>query len=100
MNDQAMTGAAASGCEAAEQTGAAMQTSFASLIDVLRHQAALQPDARAYVFLSDAGEEESVLTFSQLERRAGTLAADLARRSQPGERALLVFPPGLDFLVA
>ncbi len=100
MNDQAMTGTAASGCEAAEQTGAAVQTSFASLIDVLRHQAALQPDARAYLFLSDAGAEESVLTFSQLERRAGALAADLAGRSQPGERALLIFPPGLDFIVA
>ena len=77
-----------------------MQTQFESLGDVLRHQAASQPDARAYVFLTDAGGEESVLTFSQLDRMAGAIAADLARRSQPGDRALLVFSPGLDFIVA
>jgi acyl-CoA synthetase (AMP-forming)/AMP-acid ligase II len=77
-----------------------MQARCESLGDVLRHQAASRPDARAYVFLTDAGGEESVLTFSQLDRQARTIAADLARRAEPGERALLVFSPGLDFIVA
>ena len=55
---------------------------------------------RAYVFLSDRGREEASLTFSELERRAYALAAQLVGRGQRGERALLMFPPGLDFIVA
>jgi acyl-CoA synthetase (AMP-forming)/AMP-acid ligase II len=70
-----------------------MEARFESLGDMLRHQAASQPDARAYAFLTDAGGEESVLTFLQLDRQAQAIAADLARRAQPGERALLVFSP-------
>src|SRR5262249_61215284 len=77
-----------------------MQARCESLGDVLRHQAASQPDARAYVFLTDTGGEESVVTFSQLDRQAQAIAADLARRAPPGERALLGFSPGLDFIVA
>jgi acyl-CoA synthetase (AMP-forming)/AMP-acid ligase II len=73
---------------------------LASLADVLRHRAELQPDDRAYVFLSERGGEEAVLTFAQLERRAGVVAARLAARLRKGDRALLVFPAGLDFIIA
>jgi acyl-CoA synthetase (AMP-forming)/AMP-acid ligase II len=70
------------------------------MVELLRVRAAEQPDERAYVFLSDRGHEEASLTFSELERRAGALAAQLVGRGQRGERALLMFPPGLDFIVA
>jgi acyl-CoA synthetase (AMP-forming)/AMP-acid ligase II len=72
---------------------------FTSLNDVLRTHAASHPDHRAYVFLADHGGEEAVLTFAQLDRRASALARRLAARAESGQRALLVFPPGLDFLV-
>lgn len=72
---------------------------FTSLNDVLRIHAAARPDSRAYVFLAERGGEEAELTFSELDRRASALARCLVPRAKPGERALLVFPPGLDFLV-
>jgi acyl-CoA synthetase (AMP-forming)/AMP-acid ligase II len=71
--------------------------SFASLVDLLGCRAAEQGQDRAYVFLSERGEE-TVLTFAELDRRARALAARLG--GQGGERALLLFPPGLDFIVA
>ncbi len=74
--------------------------SFASLVDLLHHRAAEQPDDRAYVYLSDRGSEQAVLTFSELDRRALAVAARLATRLRSGDRALLVFPAGLDFIVA
>ena len=52
---------------------------FASLADVLRHRAAVQPDDRAYVVLSDRGGEEASVTFAELARRAGELARRIAR---------------------
>jgi acyl-CoA synthetase (AMP-forming)/AMP-acid ligase II len=71
----------------------------ASMIDLLLRRATEQPDRRAYVFLSDRGAEEDVLTYAELHRRARALAARLAAGAQPGDRALLLFRPGLDFIV-
>jgi acyl-CoA synthetase (AMP-forming)/AMP-acid ligase II len=72
---------------------------FTSLVDLLRYRATKQPNDRAYVFLSDQGHEESVLTFAELDQRASDVAARLAH-SQIGDRALLLFGPGLDFIIA
>src|SRR6267154_3481055 len=73
---------------------------FSSLVALLARRAQSQLDDRAYIFLSDRGDEEAVLTFRELHEAAQSLAAQLTGMSRPGERALLVFPPGLEFLVA
>lgn len=73
---------------------------FSSLVTLLAHRAETQPDDRAYLFLSDRGTEEAALTFSQLRDAAQALAARLTKIAKPGDRAILVFPPGLEFLVA
>ncbi len=73
---------------------------FSSLVALLAHRATSQPDDRAYLFLSDRGAEEAVLTFRQLHEAARGLAARLTKIANPGDRAILVFPPGLEFLVA
>jgi acyl-CoA synthetase (AMP-forming)/AMP-acid ligase II len=71
-----------------------------SLIALLRHRAAVQPDDRAYIALSDRGQEDSTITFAALDRRATALARQIAHRAAPGDRALLLFPMGIDCLVA
>src|SRR3954451_21583411 len=71
-----------------------------SLVELLAKRAASQPDARAYIFLSDRGTEEAVISFRQLHDAANACAARLRAVAHPGERALLVFPPGLEFIVA
>lgn len=71
-----------------------------SVAALLRHRAAVQPEDRAYVALSDRGREDAVITFAELDRRATALARRLARRAAPGERALLLFPMGIECLVA
>jgi acyl-CoA synthetase (AMP-forming)/AMP-acid ligase II len=72
---------------------------FTSLVDLLHYRATKQPSDRAYIFLSDQGNEEAVLTFAELNRRASKVAARLAH-SQMSDRALLLFGPGLDFIIA
>ena len=72
----------------------------ATLVDILAHRAATQGDERAYVFLSDQGAEEASLTYAELFRRANALAGRLAVVASPGGRALLIFPSGLEFVVA
>src|ERR1700755_1405491 len=59
-----------------------------TLVDLLGHRAAEQRDERAYVFLSDKGEEEAVLTFGELHRRAAVVATRLRQTSSADDRAL------------
>src|SRR5688572_23979899 len=70
-----------------------------TLVDVLLQHAAERPDATAYVFLKEQGEE-STLTFAQLARRAVAIAEQLRRLTRPGDRAILLYQPGLDFIEA
>jgi acyl-CoA synthetase (AMP-forming)/AMP-acid ligase II len=72
---------------------------LSSLVELLELRASQQPADRSHVFLSDRGAVEASLTFGELHRRALALARRLAAESRPGDRALMVFPPGLDFVV-
>ena len=73
---------------------------YPSLVTLLAKRAESQPDERAYIFLGDRGAEEAAITFRELHHAAQALAARLAKIARPGDRAILVFPPGLEFLVA
>jgi amino acid adenylation domain-containing protein len=72
---------------------------WSTLIDVLRWRAIHQPDKRAYTFLPD-GETEIFLTYGMLEQRARAIAMQLQSICSPGDRALLLYPSGLDFIAA
>ena len=73
---------------------------FSSFAEVLRHRAAKQPNDLAYIFLPDRGRERISLTFADLYTHACAVAGDLIERGRREDRAVLLFPPGLDFLVA
>ena len=70
----------------------------ASLLDMLEARAASQPDDLAYTFLADGEQPVDELTWSGLDRAARAIAASLQSRLQPGDRALLIYPPGLSFI--
>ena len=82
------------------ETKAKARTEFSSLVDVLRYRATEQPNDPAYIFLPDRGAERLSLSFAELYTRARALAVSLADRGQKGDRAVLLFSPGLDFIVA
>ncbi|MES1242504.1 MAG: AMP-dependent synthetase, partial [Acidobacteriota bacterium] len=63
------------------------------MAELLRRRARESPDRRIYTFLDGEGEASAVLTLGELDRRAREIAARL--RTAPGERALLLYPPGL-----
>jgi amino acid adenylation domain-containing protein len=70
------------------------------LVEMVRQRARQHPERTAYVFLPDGEHEQGRLTFGELDRRAAALAAHLQARSLSGERALLVYDPGLEYIVA
>src|SRR3954468_23022283 len=71
-----------------------------TLAGLLRARAAERPGQVAVTFLADGEAEGGSLTYGELDRRAAGVAAALAASVPPGERALLLYPPGLDFIVA
>lgn len=84
----------------AEFSPQATPTEFSSLVEVLLRRAAEHPNDPAYIFLPDRGAERASLTFAELYARARVVAASLVERGQKGDRAVLLFSPGLDFIVA
>lgn len=71
-----------------------------TMLDLLRYRAEQHRERTAYVFLSDDGTATTSLTFGQLDSRARAIAGFLEGQVEPGERALLVYPAGLDFITA
>src|SRR3954453_20487034 len=70
-----------------------------SMVELLASQAADQPDGIAYMFLDDRDGEQQI-TFGELDRRARLIAARLQLELKQGDRALLVYPAGLEFISA
>lgn len=72
---------------------------WCTLIDVLHWRAIHQPDRLAYTFLPD-GETEISITYQMLEQQARAVAMQLQSSCALGDRALLLYPSGLDFITA
>ncbi|MCA1579633.1 MAG: AMP-binding protein [Acidobacteria bacterium] len=71
-----------------------------TLIDLLRWRSENQPDHGGYTFLSDGEQEEECLTYAESDRRARAVAAKLQSLVVQGERVLLLYPPGVDYIAA
>ena len=69
-----------------------------SLVEILRQRAQNQPDRQAYIFLQNGETESGSLTYGELDRQARAIASHL--QSWQGERALLLYPSGLEFITA
>jgi len=69
-----------------------------TLVEMLQARAASQPDDLAYTFLAEGENPVDELTWSVLDRAARAIAATLQAQLQPGDRALLIYPPGLSFI--
>ncbi|WP_353572344.1 amino acid adenylation domain-containing protein [Candidatus Albibeggiatoa sp. nov. BB20] len=72
----------------------------ATLIDLLQLRAEQQAEKRAYTFMIDGKVEGKTFTYAELDLQARAIAAQLQQYYAHGERALLLYPQGLEFLAA
>ena len=74
-----------------------------SVAELVRQRARTQPDTVAFTFIDyevdPAGFAES-MTWAQIYRRAQAVAEELLRIGKPGDRAAILAPQGLDYIVA
>lgn len=69
-------------------------------VDRLRYWTEAQPDETAFRFLVDGETQEIRWTYAQLDARARKIGAKLVGLGMRGQRALLLYPPGLEFVAA
>ncbi|WP_426178428.1 non-ribosomal peptide synthetase [Pseudomonas sp. TWRC1-2] len=71
-----------------------------TLVQSLQRRAAQTPDQVALRFLADSAEQNVVLSYRDLDQRARAIAAALQANAALGERAVLLFPSGPDYVAA
>jgi amino acid adenylation domain-containing protein len=71
-----------------------------NLVELLRRRALSQPNRVAYTFLLDGETSEVCLTFAELDLRAQAIGAWLQATGAAGERVLLLYPPGIEYIAA
>ncbi len=69
------------------------------LVDSLEYWGKERPEQVAYTFLVDGEEDELQITYAELRDSARAIAAQLQESgSVKGERVLLLYPPGMEFI--
>ncbi|WNJ20710.1 AMP-binding protein [Pontibacter sp. G13] len=69
-------------------------------IEVLQYRAAHQGDKLAFGFLEKGETLTQTFSYAELDAQAQVIAAYLQTKCQPGDRAMLVYPSGLDYIAA
>jgi acyl-CoA synthetase (AMP-forming)/AMP-acid ligase II len=72
-----------------------------TLVATLTWRARQQQDAPALTFVGSGATADTTLSYAQLDERVRGVAAALQQQQlAPGARVVLLFPPGLDYVVA
>jgi acyl-CoA synthetase (AMP-forming)/AMP-acid ligase II len=68
--------------------------------DLLSLRACEQPNTIAYRYMGNGESEAARITYAELEQQALAVAELLSAYAKPGDRVVLIYPSGLDFLAA
>ena len=71
-----------------------------NLVDHFRAMLTGAPQERTYRFLVDGENEQVSLTNAELDRWVRAVAVTLRQQAAEGDRALIICPPGLDYLAS
>ncbi len=77
-----------------------MKTQHQTWIDIMRTNAVHVPHAKAFTFLVNGEDEQRCVTYGELDSLSRSLAVVLSKIAKPGDRVLLLYPQGIDFVIA
>lgn len=69
-----------------------------NLKDIFYEQVKNNPDKIIYTHLIDGEDNVATITYKQLSQRAESIAYELSKNYKPGQRAILIFDSGLEFV--
>jgi amino acid adenylation domain-containing protein len=71
-----------------------------TFVEIIQWRALHQPQNESYTFLADTGTDKVSLTYAELDRKARAIAARLQELGGVGERVLILYPPGIEYITA
>lgn len=71
-----------------------------TITDILSKRAKEQPEKRVFTFLENGEYESDSLTYAKLHDQSRQMAIRLLQITRPGERALILLPQSLDYIIA
>jgi len=74
--------------------------SYSTIVELLKFRALQQQKQTGFSWLEEGETVELCWTYQDLEQRAKTIASSLQSLNAKGSRALLLYPPGLEFIAA
>ncbi len=77
-----------------------LEQQYSTLVQMLRYQAIHQPQQIVFKFLQNGEQETDKLTYEELDQKARAIAFHLRKIINRGDRILLLYPPGLEFISA
>src|SRR5215470_14341044 len=82
------------------QQGPAALDEISTMVELLRFRAKETPDRTAYVFLDEDLNVVDRYSYRRLLDKADMFGGRLAEEAEKGDRVLLLFPSGLDYIAA
>ncbi len=70
-----------------------------NLVERVQYWANSRPNATAFLLADGETDDELQLSFAQLDHAARAVAVEIRKTANPGDRAILMYPPGIDFVV-
>ncbi|MGB9122652.1 MAG: AMP-binding protein, partial [Candidatus Angelobacter sp.] len=77
-----------------------MAAAISNLVELVQQRARDCPDRTAFIFLASEDLRQSSVTYGEVDLRARSVAGFLQGLGARDERALLLYPPGLEFIAA
>lgn len=74
--------------------------SVETVVQLLRWRSEVAEPGDGFAFLNADGDVDARLSFQRLETRARAIASTISDRFDPGDRALLLYPPSLEYVEA
>lgn len=84
-----------------EMRGMLPLEAFSSFSKILSYRAQVMPDAQAFAFYNEDGDGKEVpVSYADLYMRVALIANRLSKNMNPGERCLLLYKPGIEYIAA
>lgn len=71
-----------------------------TIVDFFNDNVDISPNKNSLILLNDRGELSQTITFKELQHKIHTVAGYLQQKTKKGDRALLLYRTGVDFIVS
>jgi len=73
---------------------------ISTLVDLVQYRKDTEPDRNIFTFLVDGEDIKIIQNYQEFEERARAIAATLQKKYKPGDRMIMLFQPGINFIDA